>query len=334
MYQKQVKLREYIAANGTNTTIFDERRAKKGFCVFDEDGTSLCKSTLTDLKQELCAPGSDRRNDTVCGEVWEAWTPIPLSSRTVSLLNFNLVAGMIHLIQAIIMVIFGTRLEFNKDILGYFYNYENVPVDPPFLDPQTLFTITNLGAFVSIFLFMSAFAHFIIALPLKYHYADHLSHARNPFRWWEYGFSSSVMIVLIAMFFNVNDLFTLLCLFTLTFFMNMMGLVMEQINANKPQVKWFTYNLGVVAGLVPWIVITGYFIGTIMLGGEPPAFVYAIFFVELVLYSSFAFVMVAHYKKIGNFVDYAFSERAYVILSLVAKTALAWIVFGGVFQPN
>ena len=39
--------------------------------------------------------------------------------------------------------------------------------------------------------------------------------------------------------------------------------------------------------------------------------------------------MVLQYKKIGPWKDYLYGERAYIILSLVAKSLLAWQVFAG-----
>ncbi len=75
----------------------------------------------------------------------------------------------------------------------------------------------------------------------------------------------------------------------------------------------------------------GYFVGV---DAQPPNFVYGIFAVELLLFNSFALVMVAYYKKWGKFKDYAYGERTYQILSLVAKTLLAWLVFCRVFQPT
>ncbi len=39
--------------------------------------------------------------------------------------------------------------------------------------------------------------------------------------------------------------------------------------------------------------------------------------------------MILQYKKVGKWKDYLYGERVYIILSLVAKTALAWQVFSG-----
>ena len=35
------------------------------------------------------------------------------------------------------------------------------------------------------------------------------------------------------------------------------------------------------------------------------------------------------YKQVGRFRDYLVGERTYIILSLTAKSALAWQIFGG-----
>jgi hypothetical protein len=43
--------------------------------------------------------------------------------------------------------------------------------------------------------------------------------------------------------------------------------------------------------------------------------------------------MVLQYKKIGPWKNYAYGELVYIILSLVAKSLLAWQVFAGTLQP-
>ena len=43
--------------------------------------------------------------------------------------------------------------------------------------------------------------------------------------------------------------------------------------------------------------------------------------------------MYLQYKKTGPWKDYIYGERIYMILSLVAKSALAWQVFAGTLRP-
>jgi hypothetical protein len=74
------------------------------------------------------------------------------------------------------------------------------------------------------------------------------------------------------------------------------------------------------------------FIAAIMsAGAEPPAFVYSILFIYFAVFNVFALNMVLQYKGVGRWRDYLYGERVYIILSFVAKTVLAWLVFIGVF---
>jgi hypothetical protein len=43
--------------------------------------------------------------------------------------------------------------------------------------------------------------------------------------------------------------------------------------------------------------------------------------------------MIVQYKKVGKWANYLYGERGYIMLSLIAKTVLAWLVFFGVMQP-
>jgi hypothetical protein len=246
------------------------------------------------------------------------------------LTKFNKIMFVLHLVQGLLMIFLGTLLEFSRQLYTFYYNYSGLPLIPPYVDPKPIYDFTALGAAVGAFLLMSAFAHFLLAWPLNKRYIANLQRNYNPIRWFEYAFSSSVMIVLIAIFFTIVDVWTLFALFVSNFLMNMLGLLMEKHNQTTKKTDWTAFILGVIAGLVPWIVITGYFLGT---DGTPPNFVYAIYIIEFILFNCFAWVMLAYFKKWGKFKDYAYGERVYQILSLVAKTLLAWLVFGGIFQP-
>jgi len=166
-----------------------------------------------------------------------------------------------------------------------------------------------------------------------------LKKGMNKVRWFEYAFSSSLMIVLIALFFGVSGFWSLFMIFVLNFLMNMFGLLMEMYNVYtrklEEKTNWTSFLLGCLAGAVPWIVITAYFINTgVSEGASVPDFVYWIYIVEIIFFNTFAINMVLQYKKVWKWEDYLFGELVYQILSLVAKTFLAWLVFGGVFSPT
>ena len=154
----------------------------------------------------------------------------------------------------------------------------------------------------------------------------------NKFRWYEYALSSSLMIILIAMLFGVYDIGSLILIFFLNVVMNLFGLDMEEINEGREKLNWKPFIFGSIAGIVPWIVIILYAFENSD-PSEVPWFVYALAGSYFVFFNLFPINMVLQYKKVGKWKDYLYGERAYIILSLVAKSVLAWIAFAGVMQP-
>jgi hypothetical protein len=61
--------------------------------------------------------------------------------------------------------------------------------------------------------------------------------------------------------------------------------------------------------------------------------VYAIIPTIFVFFNTFAINMLLQYKKVGRWKNYLFGERVYIVLSLTAKTALAWQIFAGTLAP-
>jgi len=53
-----------------------------------------------------------------------------------------------------------------------------------------------------------------------------------------------------------------------------------------------------------------------------------------VFFNVFAVNMLLQYKKVGLWKNYIFGEAMYILLSLLAKSALAWQVFGGTLRPQ
>ena len=116
--------------------------------------------------------------------------------------------------------------------------------------------------------------------------------------------------------------------------MNLFGIMMELHNQTTDRTDWTSFVYGCIAGIIPWMVIVLYFLGAISSSGaEPPGFVYAIIPTIFVFFNIFAVNMVLQYKKVGPWKDYLFGERVYIVLSLVAKTALAWQIWVGTLAP-
>jgi hypothetical protein len=251
-------------------------------------------------------------------------------SRFNRLRTYNIFMGFLHLAQAIIIIILSN--DFTLPITTSFLAYnESVGKLWPVID--NLVSLP-LGIMVAVFLLISAIAHFTVATGAFGWYVNNLKKGINYARWYEYSLSASLMIVLIAMLCGVYDLGALIMAFVLTAVMNLCGLMMEVHNQVTQKTNWTSYVIGCVAGVAPWVAIAIYFFGSLAQAeGGVPTFVYVILPTLFVFFFSFALNMVLQYKKVGPWRDYLFGERAYVLLSLVAKSALAWQVFAGTLRP-
>jgi len=252
-------------------------------------------------------------------------------AKYASLRRFNLIMGLLHLIQGAFMWIVS-----NDTTYPIFTNFLSFDTATFTLKPASaLFYKLPLGPAVAIFLLLSAVAHFYLSTIGYKRYVADLQRGKNPIRFYEYALSSSLMIVLIGMLAGVWDLGAILLMFALNATMNLFGLLMESINQYTEKTDWTPFTFGSIAGIIPWVVIFIYFFGAIASGGEakPPAFVYAIIPTLFVFFNTFAVNMYLQYKKVGRWKDYLYGERGFIVLSLVSKSVLAWMIFAGTLAP-
>lgn len=244
--------------------------------------------------------------------------------------RFNAFMGIMHLVQGILMIAIS--------------NSTTYPIYTSFLrfDRATLSLVPNptvayrllFGPAVAVFLLLSAVAHLILSTVGYQWYVRNLKKGMNPARFYEYALSSSLMIVLIGLLVGVSDVGSLILMFGLNAMMNLFGIMMELHNQTTKSTDWTAFIFGCIAGIVPWIVIFMQFYGSLSSSdAKPPAFVYAIVPTIFVFFNIFAVNMVLQYKKVGRWKDYLFGERMYIVLSLLAKTALAWQIWVGTLRP-
>lgn len=246
--------------------------------------------------------------------------------------TFNLIMGFFHLIQGIIVLAISDP---EKGIVPITINYLRYDIELQKLLPATeQITEVNIAWFVALFFFMSAFAHLFVSTVYREKYEEDLRVGINRVRWFEYAFSASVMMLAISFLSGIYDLSSLVMIFTLDALMNLLGLAMEVHNVGNSKVNWLTYILGCIAGIVPWVVFGIYVYGAREFGGgNIPDFVYWIYVSIFIFFNSFAINMILQYRKVGSWKDYLYGEKVYIVLSLVAKTLLAWQVFGGTLRP-
>jgi len=248
------------------------------------------------------------------------------TSALTRLRPYNLLAGSLHLAQAVAILALA-----NAFALPVHATYMTGPPGPTVgSQTVTLFHVRFAWA-IAAFFALSALAHFTVAGPGWASYQAQLGRRRNPYRWLEYSLSASIMVVLIAMLVGINDVAALIALVGVN--ASMIGFGWMQERYEEPGTGLGPFWIGCIAGAFPWIAIGVYLVGP---GGSahPPAFVYAIFFSLFALFNCFAVNQWLQYRQVGRWKDYLVGERAYVTLSLVAKSLLAWQIFAATLASS
>ena len=248
-----------------------------------------------------------------------------VSSRIDRLRGFNLGMGVLHGVQGAAILALATGFAIPIVVHSL--------TGPPGSASETI-TLFDLRIdwAVAAFLFISALAHLLIASPWLFpRYRRMLLVGRNDFRWIEYSLSASLMAVLIGLLTGINDVAAVIAIFGANAAMIMFGLVQERYE--HPGESLLPFWLGSLIGLVPWLAI-GVYLSGIGTDSQAPGFVYAIFVSLFLFFMSFAVNMWLQYRRVGRWGDYLFGETVYVILSLVAKSALAWQVFAGTLASD
>ena len=238
--------------------------------------------------------------------------------------RLNVVVGAAHLAQAVLMLALSNDLTL--PVVASFLRDDPVRVQEG-VSPETLFEVP-IGPGVALFLLLAALDHLLVAAPgIRSWYERNLARGINVARWSEYAASASLMVVLIALFVGIRDVAALLGLFGVNTSMILFGLLMEK-HQSPGRADWSAFWFGCIAGVVPWAAIGWYVLG----GGEVPGFVYAITLTQLALFAGFAVNQALQYGQVGRWASYRFGEAAYIVLSLAAKSLLAWLIYANVLR--
>jgi hypothetical protein len=232
------------------------------------------------------------------------------SERLSNLRKWNIGLTVLHIAQAIAIALMAG--SFAITITSTF------PEGPPGTridTPGSLFDLP-IGPAVALFLALAALDHLVTATVMRATYERDLARGINRFRWVEYSISATLMLILISSYSGITDVAALLCLVGANVGMILFGWLQETM---KP--FWF----GTLAGVLPWVAIWVNVIGA----ETVPGFVFGIVVAEQIFFFSFGLNQWLQYRKVGKWADYLYGEKVYLVLSLAAKSFLAWQIYGG-----
>ncbi len=237
--------------------------------------------------------------------------------------NLNIGAAALHLVSGIAMIVLGNDFSLPISLFNL-AGPPGTPISEGFLEELGQVPLAPMTA---AFMLLSSLFHVLVVVPGGFaKYKSEIRNGMNRFRWVEYSLSSTLMIILISLIVGISDIAALIGISVANVSMILFGWVMEVVNRPGERVWWSPFWFGCIAGIAPWLALVAYL--TLSSEGEgPPGFVYGILISIFVLFNCFALVQWLQYRGVGRWADYVVGERAYIILSFVAKSALAWQIF-------
>jgi hypothetical protein len=191
--------------------------------------------------------------------------------------------------------------------------------------PETLFSVW-IGLAIAVFLGLAALDHLATATVGRGVYETDLRAGINRFRWIEYSLSATLMVILIGFYTGLTSINTVIAIAGANVAMILFGWLQERMNPpGRESTTMLPFWMGTIVGLAPWLAIVVNVIGA----DQVPGFVYGILVAQFVFFFSFGLNQWLQYREVGPWQDYAFGEKSYLVLSLIAKSVLAWQIFGG-----
>lgn len=253
----------------------------------------------------------------------EVGTPVATgvtTERLAGLRSWNLGLTLLHLVQAVAIVLLAGGFSITVT--------SSLPQGPPGTDtptPEALFDVP-IGWAVAVFLALAALDHLLTATVCRGTYERDLRRGINRFRWLEYSLSATLMVLLIGFYAGITTVNAVIAVVGANVGMILFGWVEELMNPpGRAVTTMLPFWFGTLVGVTPWFSIAY----NIAAAETVPGFVYGIVLVQAVLFFSFGLNQWLQYRGVGRWSDYAYGEKAYLALSLVAKSLLAWQIFTG-----
>ncbi len=238
--------------------------------------------------------------------------------KLANLRTWNLGLAGLHAVQAVLIIVLSG--DFVITVVSTFPEGPpgtRVPAAEPLFD-------VRVGVAIAVFLALAAIDHLVTATAARGTYEADLRTGINRFRWIEYSFSATIMVILIGFYSGITNITSVVAIAGANVAMILFGWVQERMNPpGRTATTMLPFWFGTIAGIAPWIAIAVQIVGS----KTVPGFVYGIVVVQFVLFFSFGLNQWLQYRGVGRWTDYVHGEKAYLVLSLVAKSLLAWQIY-------
>ncbi len=240
------------------------------------------------------------------------------SARLGNLRRWNLGLTVLHLGQAVAML-----LLTNAFAIGVLSSFPDGPPGTRGLSTTTIFDL-RIGWAIALFLGLAGLDHLLTATFARKVYERDLGRGINRFRWAEYSLSATIMVIVISLYWGIVTLNALIVIAGANVAMILFGWLQERMNPpGRSTTTMLPFWFGSLVGITPWLAMTV----NLFYVSDAPVALFAILIVQGLFFFCFGLNQWLQYRGIGRWADYAFGEKTYLVLSLGAKSLLAWQIF-------
>ncbi|HVS59031.1 MAG TPA: heliorhodopsin HeR [Candidatus Saccharimonadales bacterium] len=253
-------------------------------------------------------------------------------TQLLSLKNWNIGLAVLYAAQAVALLVVSTGKSYpvTTTFLGKDTLASQVAGHSVVVSATRHIADIPLVWLVATFLLISAVVC-VVRYWLNDDYEADLKGRRSSLRFIGYGLSAGVMTGIIGLISGVSDVSALILLFGFQMAAGLTWWAADRLAGKAP--SWMLYWTGVAVGIVPWVVFAIYASSNLVYGNGVAGWITAIYDSMFALFVLFAANMWLSRKKVNRWKDFIFGERIFLVLALVAQTALAWQLFVGALQP-
>jgi ABC-type multidrug transport system fused ATPase/permease subunit len=182
----------------------------------------------------------------------------------------------------------------------------------------------NLAYVVAAFLLISTAAHLLAATRRRKNYEAGLKNGTNSLRWQSYALSVSLMGVAVALFVGIGAVALLAAIALAVAARCLAAKISEAVAGSQARSLW-SAPAAILTALIPLLPMAIYLWGAYAYGTAANVYQYAAF----VLWGIYTFALLRGSLKAKSGKDYPRLERSYMLLSFVAMSGTAWLIFAG-----
>jgi hypothetical protein len=174
-----------------------------------------------------------------------------------------------------------------------------------------------------------AVLHAAAALWYRDRYETGLQTKVSGFRWLASTFALSGALGVVALICGVRDIVSLAIIVTLVVLGSTAGYALELLNRNKQQLSTLVYRVYAILFFAAWAIIAAYLLFGGIYDGNIPTYVYYLFVSTVLLSFVLTSIVRLFNAGKGNWANYHYGERAFLVTTFVLVSVIAWQVYAG-----